>query len=55
MSEEKDQATLAAEGPVFDAMPEIVPQLQPSPGLPERRAVRRRQERVRRFYEVVAG
>jgi phospholipid/cholesterol/gamma-HCH transport system ATP-binding protein len=47
MSEEKDQATLAAEG-AFRWTPHvaIVPQLQPSPGLPERKAVRRHQERL---------
>ncbi|HEV8560006.1 MAG TPA: ABC transporter ATP-binding protein, partial [Actinophytocola sp.] len=47
MSEEKDQATLAAEG-AFSWTPSaaIVPQLQSSPGLPERRAVRRHRERL---------
>ncbi len=50
MSEEKDAATLAAEaangngsGPEPRA---LVPQLEPSPGLPTRRAVTRRRERV---------
>lgn len=52
MSEEKDQATLdleAARGIVAGPATErtIVPQLAPTPGLPERRAVRRRRERVR--------
>ncbi|WP_409236422.1 ABC transporter ATP-binding protein [Streptomyces sp. PA5.6] len=52
MSEEKDQATLdleAAHGIVAGPPTErvIVPQLAPTPGLPERRAVRRRQERVK--------
>lgn len=50
MSEEKDAATLAAEAAVprsaADAPREIVPQLEPSPGLPERRAVTRRRQRV---------
>ncbi|MFF1379735.1 ABC transporter ATP-binding protein [Streptomyces sp. NPDC058308] len=51
MSEEKDQATLdleAARGIVAGPATErrIVPQLAPTPGLPERRAVRRRRERV---------
>ncbi|WP_407565465.1 ABC transporter ATP-binding protein [Streptomyces sp. 184] len=50
MSEEKDAATLAAEG--FDAAAsgtgprEIVPQLEPSPGMPPRQAVDRHRERV---------
>lgn len=51
MSEEKDQATLdleAAHGIVAGPPAErtIVPQLAPTPGLPERQAVRRRRERV---------
>ncbi|QNS06493.1 ABC transporter ATP-binding protein [Streptomyces xanthii] len=47
MSEEKDAATLAAEGPAKSgAARELVPQLQPSPGLGERAAVARRRERV---------
>jgi phospholipid/cholesterol/gamma-HCH transport system ATP-binding protein len=50
MSEEKDAATLAAEADAAPAAPaaprEIVPQLEPSPGLPPRRAVARRRERV---------
>ncbi|MFE5832033.1 ABC transporter ATP-binding protein [Streptomyces sp. NPDC056488] len=51
MSEEKDAATLAAEadgaGGVRTAAPRvIVPQLEPSPGLPPRAAVARRRERV---------
>lgn len=52
MSEEKDQATLdleAAQGIVAGPPGErtIVPQLAPTPGLPERQAVRRRRERVK--------
>ncbi|MEV6756855.1 ATP-binding cassette domain-containing protein [Streptomyces sp. NPDC051214] len=51
MSEEKDQATLdleAAHGIIAGPPGErtIVPQLAPTPGLPERQAVRRRRERV---------
>lgn len=50
MSEEKDAATLAAEAAdprAGTAAPrEIVPQLQPSPGLPPRSAAARRRERV---------
>ncbi|MBQ1089694.1 ABC transporter ATP-binding protein [Streptomyces sp. B93] len=48
MSEEKDAASLAAEGVApADAGPRpIVPQLEPSEGLPARRAVTRRRERV---------
>jgi len=52
MSEEKDQATMAAERALGDGDDDdddlfgIMPQLQPSPGLPERRAVLRRQQRV---------
>ncbi|MEU5837217.1 ATP-binding cassette domain-containing protein [Streptomyces diacarni] len=52
MSEEKDAATLAREadgqaaGPLHAVPREVVPQLEPTPGLPERQAVRRRRERV---------
>jgi phospholipid/cholesterol/gamma-HCH transport system ATP-binding protein len=59
MSEEKDEATLALErageaangsgsrfGGRGSGLPELVPQLVPSPGLPERRAVGRRMARV---------
>ena len=56
MSEEKDQATMAAEQAHVDAghsdgsMDEdvrgVVPQLEPTPGLPFRDAVRRRKDRV---------
>ncbi|MFW6694511.1 ABC transporter ATP-binding protein [Streptomyces sp. MAR4 CNX-425] len=50
MSEEKDAATLAAEG-LGGAAPgagprAIVPQLEPSPGMPARQAVDRHRERV---------
>jgi phospholipid/cholesterol/gamma-HCH transport system ATP-binding protein len=58
MSEEKDQATLAAERVAYPAgangdVRGIVPQLQPSPGLPERQAVRRRTERVLRVLPTL--
>ncbi|MFC3892078.1 ABC transporter ATP-binding protein [Lentzea rhizosphaerae] len=56
MSEEKDQATMAAEQAHADAghsdgspdedMRGVVPQLEPTPGLPYRDAVRRRKDRV---------
>ncbi|TCO65311.1 ABC transporter ATP-binding protein [Actinocrispum wychmicini] len=55
MSEEKDTATLAAEQQLADAghhdgstddVYGVVPQLQPTPGLPDRRGVRRRKDRV---------
>jgi phospholipid/cholesterol/gamma-HCH transport system ATP-binding protein len=53
MSEEKDAAELALEQANGDAgtatetvMPALVPQLQPSPGLPDRSAARRRRARV---------
>src|SRR6266851_4192629 len=53
MSEEKDEATLAQEratlgdGEAADAgSPALIPQLVPSPGLPERQAVQRRMDRV---------
>jgi phospholipid/cholesterol/gamma-HCH transport system ATP-binding protein len=54
MSEEKDAATLAQEQATLgngrdagaDGAPALVPQLDPSPGLPERQAVGRRRARV---------
>ena len=52
MSEEKDEATLAQEratlgdGEADVASPALIPQLVPSPGLPERQAVQRRMDRV---------
>ncbi|MFE6224113.1 MULTISPECIES: ATP-binding cassette domain-containing protein [unclassified Streptomyces] len=50
MSEEKDAATLAAEAHQAPAGPPVprplVPQLEPSPGLPPRAAVVRRRQRV---------
>jgi phospholipid/cholesterol/gamma-HCH transport system ATP-binding protein len=55
MSEEKDIATIAAEQQLADSghhdgsseeVRGMVPQLQPTPGLPERQGVRRRKDRV---------
>jgi phospholipid/cholesterol/gamma-HCH transport system ATP-binding protein len=55
MSEEKDEATAAAEAAQVaaghsdgapDEVRSIVPQLRPTPGLPDRQAVRRRRDRV---------
>jgi phospholipid/cholesterol/gamma-HCH transport system ATP-binding protein len=52
MSEEKDAATLAQEraalgnGDADPGSPALMPQLVPSPGLPERQAVHRRMDRV---------
>jgi phospholipid/cholesterol/gamma-HCH transport system ATP-binding protein len=52
MSEEKDEATLAqeraalADGDADVGTPALMPQLVPSPGLPERLAVQRRMDRV---------
>jgi phospholipid/cholesterol/gamma-HCH transport system ATP-binding protein len=55
MSEEKDEATLAREqlaaGEAVPARPRIVPQLEPSPGLPPRRAVQRRRARVLEMWD----
>ncbi|GAA2273919.1 ABC transporter ATP-binding protein [Streptomyces ruber] len=58
MSEEKDAATLAAEAAAPRSATErgpreIVPQLEPSPGLPERRAVTRRRQRVMNMIDQV--
>src|SRR6516225_6007307 len=52
MSEEKDEATLAQERAALGdgdgevGSPALMPQLVPSPGLPERQAVQRRMDRV---------
>jgi phospholipid/cholesterol/gamma-HCH transport system ATP-binding protein len=56
MSEEKDQATMAAElahrdaghsdGSPDEDVRGVVPQIEPTPGLPDRDAVRRRKDRV---------
>jgi phospholipid/cholesterol/gamma-HCH transport system ATP-binding protein len=55
MSEEKDEATLAAEKAssgdgAANGTPALVPQLVPSPGLPERQAVRRHTDRVMALF-----
>jgi phospholipid/cholesterol/gamma-HCH transport system ATP-binding protein len=62
MSEEKDDATMAAEqahaqaghhdGSTEDVRG-VVPQLQPTPGLPYREAVRRRKDRVMRIMHTL--
>ncbi|HEX6355212.1 ABC transporter ATP-binding protein [Actinophytocola sp.] len=62
MSEEKDDATMAAEqahaaaghhdGSTEDIRG-VVPQLQPTPGLPYRQAVRRRKDRVMRIVHTL--
>jgi phospholipid/cholesterol/gamma-HCH transport system ATP-binding protein len=55
MSEEKDSATMAAERAMFEAghhaggveeISGIPPQMQPTPGLPERKGAQRRRQRV---------
>ncbi|MFC4035249.1 ABC transporter ATP-binding protein [Streptomyces polygonati] len=55
MSEEKDEATLARErrdpADTATAPPRIVPQLEPSEGLPPRRAVQRRRARVLEMWD----
>jgi phospholipid/cholesterol/gamma-HCH transport system ATP-binding protein len=63
MSEEKDHATMAREQAAVDAghtdgssgedISGIVPQLAPTPGLPERTAVRRRKDRVMRILHTL--
>ncbi|WP_026453592.1 ABC transporter ATP-binding protein [Saccharomonospora iraqiensis] len=62
MSEEKDSAQMAAEQAQADAghhdgstedVRGIVPQLQPTPGLPERAGVRRRKDRVMRILHTL--
>ncbi|MDT3397045.1 ATP-binding cassette domain-containing protein [Streptomyces sp. B1866] len=59
MSEEKDEATMAMEArhglrTEDNPAPTISPQLQPTPGLPQRRAVKRRRERVRGMLSQVS-
>lgn len=58
MSKEKDTATLAAEKAMFEAghhasgveeITGVPPQMQPTPGLPERSGDRRRTDRVMRM------
>ncbi|EIE97387.1 ABC transporter ATP-binding protein [Saccharomonospora glauca] len=62
MSEEKDSATLAAERAMFEAghhaggveeITGVPPQLQPTPGLPERQGARRRKDRVMRILHTL--
>ncbi|WP_235999436.1 ABC transporter ATP-binding protein [Qaidamihabitans albus] len=62
MSEEKDSAQMAAEQEMADAghhdgstedVRGVVPQLQPTPGLPERMGVRRRKDRVMRVLHTL--
>ncbi len=62
MSEEKDSATLAAERAMFEAghhaggveeVTGVPPQLQPTPGLPERQGARRRKDRVMRILHTL--
>ena len=62
MSEEKDQATMDAEAAHATAghhdgssedLGGVVPQLQPTPGMPERTAVRRRKDRVMRILNTL--
>jgi phospholipid/cholesterol/gamma-HCH transport system ATP-binding protein len=64
MSEEKDQATMAAEQAAVDAghhgggagfdMRVVVPQLEPTPGMPPRQAVQRRKDRVMSMLPTLA-
>jgi phospholipid/cholesterol/gamma-HCH transport system ATP-binding protein len=63
MSEEKDDATMAAEQAHAEAghhdgstddVRGVVPQLQPTPGLPYREAVRRRKDRVMRIMHTLS-
>jgi phospholipid/cholesterol/gamma-HCH transport system ATP-binding protein len=62
MSEEKDQATIAAEAAMFaqglqaggvEDISGIPPQLVASPGLPERKAIARRRERVVQMLDTL--
>ncbi len=62
MSEEKDEATMAAEQAHLEAghhdggtedIRGVVPQIQPTPGLPERTGARRRQDRVMRILHTL--
>jgi phospholipid/cholesterol/gamma-HCH transport system ATP-binding protein len=57
MSEEKDEATMAAELAAgyqdIDEIHGVPPQLEPTPGLPPRQAVTRRRERVRRILHTL--
>jgi phospholipid/cholesterol/gamma-HCH transport system ATP-binding protein len=58
MSEEKDEATMAAELAAgfdlgADEITGVPPQLEPTPGMPERQAVRRRKDRVMRILHTL--
>jgi phospholipid/cholesterol/gamma-HCH transport system ATP-binding protein len=62
MSEEKDEATMAAEQAHIEAghhdggtedVRGVVPQVQPTPGLGDRSAVQRRQDRVMRILHTL--
>jgi phospholipid/cholesterol/gamma-HCH transport system ATP-binding protein len=62
MSEEKDEATMAAEQAQVEAghhdggtddVRGIVPQIEPTPGLPERQGVRRRKDRVMSIIDTL--
>ncbi|GAB3278271.1 hypothetical protein [Parasphingorhabdus pacifica] len=55
MSEEKDAAEQAMAGPASneDVMNRIVPQLETGPGIPERKALRRRHQRVRGILHML--
>ncbi|MCT2586066.1 ABC transporter ATP-binding protein [Actinophytocola gossypii] len=57
MSEEKDEATMAAElaagATMVDEIRGVPPQLEPTPGLPDRQAVHRRRARVMRILHTL--
>jgi phospholipid/cholesterol/gamma-HCH transport system ATP-binding protein len=62
MSEEKDEATMAEEqahieaghhGGGVEELEGVPPQITATPGMPERKAVKRRQERVRRNLHLL--
>jgi phospholipid/cholesterol/gamma-HCH transport system ATP-binding protein len=63
MTEEKDEATAAAEaahaaaghhdGSPNEDVRGVIPQMQPTPGLPERQGVRRRKDRVMRILHTL--
>jgi phospholipid/cholesterol/gamma-HCH transport system ATP-binding protein len=62
MSEEKDEATMAAEQAQVEAghhdggtddVRGVVPQIEPTPGLPERQGVRRRKDRVMTIIDTL--
>ena len=62
MSEEKDEATMAEEqahleaghhGGGVEEIEGVPPQITPTPGMPQRKAVKRRQERVRKNLHLL--